>query len=138
ERPGRFGYSAMIASAWIDGAAELATLLELTPSSERPQILREVGAEIGRMHEAGIAHPDLNLRNLLVAPGVTSAEPLVVIIDFDLAWVRSKPVPGWRRRADMRRFVRSTWRLGAPMGEPEFAALRAGYGSAWPLPAGLG
>lgn len=138
ERPARFGYSAMLAIGWIDGAAELATLLEFTTPPDRPEIVRLAGAEIGKMHEAGIAHPDLNLRNLLIAPGEDSPAPRVVIIDFDRAWVRETPVPGWRRRAEIRRFVRSTWRLGAPMGAPEFEAFRDGYGSAWPLQARFG
>ncbi len=138
EHPARFGYTAMLAIGWIDGAAELATLLEFTPPHDRPGIVRLAGAEIGRMHDAGIAHPDLNLRNLLIAPGEDSSTPRVIIIDFDRARVRSTPVPAWRRRAELRRFVRSTWRLGAPMGQPEFEAFRDGYGSAWPLPARLG
>lgn len=138
ERPGRFGYSAMLATIWIDGALDLATWLELAAVADRQGLAAMAGAAVGKMHEAGVTHPDLNLRNLLIAPGADSSRPRVVIIDFDRARAGTGPVPGWRRRAELRRFVRSAWRLGAPMGEREFASFRDGYGSGWPLRARLG
>lgn len=133
ETPGRVGYSAMLAVGWIDGAVELARWIEALPD-ERLETMRSVGEAVARMHDAGIAHPDLNLRNLLVAPGGRPGERRVVIIDFDRATLHDRALSARRRRAAIQRMTRSAWSLGAPIGIPETEALAAGYGASWPFP----
>lgn len=133
ERPARIGYTATLLVGWIEGAVDLARWVETVPAAERVEMMRRVGAEIARMHDAGIVHPDLNLRNLLVSPDREGSSGRVVIIDFDRAKVRNGPLPARLRRAAIRRMTRSSWSLGAPIGIPETEALAAGYGAAWPF-----
>lgn len=73
ERRMGIGYEAALATAWIDGAVESAAWLSASPSDDdRRAVLREAGRQLARMHAAGVAHPDVNLRNLLVAPASPS------------------------------------------------------------------
>ncbi|CAM5567563.1 3-deoxy-D-manno-octulosonic acid kinase OS=Rhodanobacter lindaniclasticus OX=75310 GN=kdkA PE=3 SV=1 [Rhodanobacter lindaniclasticus] len=65
----------------------------------------DVGAMIGRFHQAGIWHADLNAHNVLLSP-----EGLH-LIDFDRGRQRA-PAPGWRR-ANLQRLRRSLLKLGA-------------------------
>jgi 3-deoxy-D-manno-octulosonic acid kinase len=132
ERPGRVGYSAMLAVGWIDGAVDLARWVEAVPA-ERVETMRSVGEAIARMHDAGVAHPDLNLQNLLITPGPGGARR-VVIIDFDRARLYGRPLSARLRRAAIQRMTRSAWSLGAPIGIPETEAFAAGYGANWPFP----
>lgn len=139
ERPRRFGYTASIALSWIDGALELVQLLELISPDARVPVLRAAGAEIGRMHETGIAHPDLNLRNLLVAGPEDGSDGMrVFVIDFDRAKLSSGPVGRARRIRDLRRLARSAWRFASPIDATGWTAFREGYGPAWPLTTPLG
>ncbi|HEX7242091.1 MAG TPA: lipopolysaccharide kinase InaA family protein, partial [Longimicrobiaceae bacterium] len=110
------------AAAWLAGA----------PADGRLATLREAGRQVGRMHAAGVAHPDLNLRNLLVR----GAE--VYLLDFDRARVYPGPVPGCQRERDLLRLARSARKLRAPVGPDGWEALREGYGAGWPLRQPLG
>jgi tRNA A-37 threonylcarbamoyl transferase component Bud32 len=131
----RPGYRAALATLWIPEARELAGWLAGgAPGSA--EVLREAGRQIARMHAAGIAHPDLNLRNLLVAEG--PAGRAVHLIDFDRARAFPGAVPGPRRARDLRRLARSARKLRAPIGPAAWEAFREGYGAAWPLSSPLG
>jgi 3-deoxy-D-manno-octulosonic acid kinase len=156
ERPARVGYTAWLVVRWIEGARDLASWLQEMPEAVHGAGLRAAGAEIGRMHAAGIGHADLNLRNVLMVGGVESistggsapaigndrspgtggtglAAPLVFIVDLDRAKDFEAGVPALRRRREIRRFSRSARRLGAPIGREGWEALRDGYGPGWPL-----
>jgi 3-deoxy-D-manno-octulosonic acid kinase len=132
------GYTAAIATRWIEGARELADWLGPAEPERRLAALRATGGEIARMHGAGIAHPDMNLRNLLVAPNQLDELPRITIIDFDRAILRHGPVPPKRRERDLRRLARSARKLAAPIGRDGWDAFRSGYGSEWPLTGSLG
>ena len=82
------------------------------------------------MHAAGVAHPDVNLRNLLIVERETAPE--VWMLDFDRARVHAGPVPATRRTADLRRLARSARKLKAPVDADGWLALRDGYGDDWP------
>jgi 3-deoxy-D-manno-octulosonic acid kinase len=84
------------------------------------------------MHDAGISHPDLNLRNLLIVD--PSAE--VVVIDFDRARVFDGSAPASARARNLRRLARSARKLGITFDDLAWAALRSGYGGGWPIQAG--
>jgi tRNA A-37 threonylcarbamoyl transferase component Bud32 len=56
------------------------------------------------MHQAGIAHADLNPTNILVSPA--SDPPQALIIDFDRARLSPGPVPSHLREANLSRFRR--------------------------------
>jgi 3-deoxy-D-manno-octulosonic acid kinase len=149
ERRTGIGYAAWLATAWIGGAVESARWMETAPEGERRAMLREAGRQAGRMHAAGVAHPDLNLRNLLVSPaeagaaggdggkttmdGGSAEAPTVHLIDFDSARLYPGSVPAARRRADIERLARSVRKLRAPVGEEEWRAFAEGYGPAWPF-----
>ena len=141
ERPARVaGYRAWLASVFIAGGRDLAAWLVdgWTDPDQRAAVIREAGRQVSLMHEAGVAHPDVNLRNLFVAPGEDGPE--VYVLDFDRAAVTSDPVAAPRRERDLRRLARSARKLGARLSPAEWAAFRDGYGDAWPAdldPAGI-
>lgn len=127
------GYTASLATRWIPAATELAAWLPGRAAAEREAVLREVGRQVGWMHAGGIAHPDLNLRNVLV-----TAAGEVYVLDFDRATLFAGPVPARRRARDLRRLGRSARKLAAPLDARGWAALREGYGAGWPAGADLG
>lgn len=131
ERPLAAGYAAWLVTCWIDGARELAGALLEASSETRRALLQEAGKQIGRMHAAGVAHPDLNLRNILVAGDEAGAYELY-LIDFDRGKLFSGSVPDRRRRADLQRLARSARKLKASITAAGWDALRSGYGAGWP------
>ncbi|HEV2147125.1 MAG TPA: lipopolysaccharide kinase InaA family protein, partial [Longimicrobiaceae bacterium] len=131
------GYTAHFATLWIPDARDAAAWLAEAAPPDRLALLREAGAQVGRMHRAGVAHPDLNLRNLLVTGG-EGISPIVHLLDFDRARVSPGPVSPRRRAADLRRLARSVRKLGAPVGPGGWAAFREGYGAGWPPRLDLG
>lgn len=123
-----------------------ATLVETLEVGDRPEARAFVaaGQSVRRMHEAGIDHPDLNLRNVLVDRGAPPAgEPRALLLDWDRARILSDPDPALAHRnllrlyrsalkgrfesrkleRALRAFLRSYFR-GDPAG---FRALRAYY-----------
>ncbi|ASJ12515.1 Kae1-associated kinase Bud32 [Thermococcus thioreducens] len=67
-----------IAMEFIDGE-RLKELLERLPMEERLKLCREIGRQIGKLHEAGIVHGDLTTSNMILRDGK------VHLIDFGLA-----------------------------------------------------
>ncbi|NJE31209.1 Kae1-associated kinase Bud32 [Thermococcus sp. 18S1] len=67
-----------IAMEFIDGE-RLKELLERLPMEERLPLCREIGRQIGRLHEAGVVHGDLTTSNMIFRDGK------VYLIDFGLA-----------------------------------------------------
>lgn len=132
ERRANLGYTAHFATLWIPDARDLAARLAETASDDGDRLLAEAGRQVGRMHLAGVAHPDLNLRNLLVR------HTDVYLLDFDRARVYPGPVPGCQRERDLLRLARSARKLRAPVGAAGWAAFREGYGAGWPLRDDLG
>jgi tRNA A-37 threonylcarbamoyl transferase component Bud32 len=61
------------------------------------------------MHNAGIAHADLNLTNILVRADGDS--PMVLLIDFDRARVFSASLSSRERERNLRRLRRSLNKL---------------------------
>lgn len=125
-------YTAWIATRWIDGVRDAAALLASAEGDQPLRALREAGRQISRMHAAGVAHPDLNLRNLLVATGDGDVAPAVYLLDFDRARLYPAGVHAARRARDLRRLARSARKLAAPLGVGGWRALRDGYGEDWP------
>ncbi|HEX8904630.1 MAG TPA: lipopolysaccharide kinase InaA family protein [Longimicrobiaceae bacterium] len=133
ERPARLaGYRAWLATELIPGGLDFAAWLAEQGGDEdrRRAVLREAGRQLATMHAAGVAHPDVNLRNLLVAPG--DGDPDVYLLDFDKADVGATPVSVPRRERDLRRLARSARKLQAALAPDDWAAFRDGYGEEWP------
>lgn len=128
ERPARMaGYRAWLATELIADGRDFAGFLAAEPDeTKRDAVIREAARQIARMHAAGVAHPDLNLRNLLVAAGE------VWLLDFDKATGAPDPVFPARRERDLRRLARSARKLEAPLTPTHWAAFREGYGDDWP------
>jgi len=79
--------------------------LHTAPTADlRRATLSAVAHAIATMHQAGIAHADLNPTNILVSPDNDPSRAL--IIDFDRARLFSGPVPPCLREANLCRFRR--------------------------------
>lgn len=130
ESPHTVGYTAMLATLLIPGARDAAEWLA-AGAGDADEMLRDAGRQIGAMHAAGVAHPDVHLRNLLVVD--RDAGPEVWLLDFDKARVSPTPVPRARRAVDLRRLARSARKLKAGLGPDAWAALQEGYGDDWPV-----
>lgn len=129
------GYQAMLATRLLDGVEGLDGVMA-RGGAEREVALRVAGEEISRMHRAGIAHPDLNLRNLLVRMGDAGGRGAEVhLIDFDRARLLGAAVPARERRAEILRLARSAKKLGVALEPTDLESLRTGYGADWPLSA---
>src|SRR4051812_17285111 len=115
ERPARLaGYRAWLATVLLSGGLNLAAWLAAeADEARRTAVLREAGRQTAMMHAAGVAHADLNLRNLLVMPGEGDE---VYLLDFDKATVSATPVSPARRERDLRRLARSARKLEAGLG----------------------
>jgi 3-deoxy-D-manno-octulosonic acid kinase len=131
ERPARVaGYRAWLATVLLSGGLNLAAWLAAEADVERRRaVLHEAGRQTAMMHAAGVAHADLNLRNLLVMPGEGDG---VYLLDFDKATVSATPVSPARRERDLRRLARSARKLEAGLGAEHWAVFREGYGEDWP------
>jgi 3-deoxy-D-manno-octulosonic acid kinase len=129
ERRGAVGYAAWLATRLIPGATESAAWLRGASTDARRAFFAETGRQIARMHAAGVAHPDLNLRNLLVVASGDDASAgdaggiVVWVIDFDRARLFDGPVPAERREADVARLERSANKLRLPLTDAERAIL---------------
>jgi 3-deoxy-D-manno-octulosonic acid kinase len=134
EHPRTVGYTAMLATLLIPGARDAAQWL--AAQGEPGAMLRDAGRQLAAMHAAGVSHPDVHLRNLLVAE--RDGAPEVWLLDFDKARVYAGPVKPAARTADLRRLARSARKLGAAVGAEGWAALREGYGDDWPSALVLG
>ena len=89
-----------------------------------PGLFRDIGKVVARLHNAGLWHSDLNVKNILVADGRVS------VIDFDKArWIRSQPA----LQRNLMRLERSLYKSSARRAIDEsrtaalWLALTAGY-----------
>ena len=116
ERIGPF-FRGAIATRWVDSVM----LLDLLRSETLPDdVLRQIGSVIRQMHEMGIYHADLQVRNILVSAG----QPL--LLDFDNA--RRCPCLGDTDRArNLLRLRRSFDKNG--LSEEPFRVILEGYGT---------
>lgn len=126
-------YHATLATRWIAGGRDGASWFIVAPPAAREAMLRETGRQIALMHGAGVSHPDLILRNLLVVEVPGRSEPVVYILDFDRAHLSDGPTPDHLRARDLRRLERSILRsVGEEPLQGLVHALREGYGRGWP------
>jgi len=98
-------YGGTIATTQVQ-ATDLATYCVQNPGDDA--LLHAVGSQIRRMHDLGIWHADLQVRNILVTP-----EKAVYIIDFDNARTM-EPVPELQRARNLLRLRRSLKSTGSP------------------------
>lgn len=77
--------------------------------TEREVALITVAHVIAQLHQAGIAHADLNLTNILL--NTTQEAATGLLIDFDRARVFPGPLSSSRRNRNLRRLFRSLSKL---------------------------
>lgn len=124
------GCRADVATARLDGQ-DLATLCSglAAPEGEaRAAVFRAVGRLVRRLHDAGYVHPDLQLRNVLVAR--SGAGPTAYLLDVDTCrrLARGREVA---RALNLGRFFRSWTKWNRPGGarltEADREAFELGY-----------
>ncbi len=84
----------------IEGARDLLAVLPEAAPADRHRLLEDVALEIRKLHEAGVYHGDLNVKNILVRGRE------VYLVDFDKAVVRPAREPA-RDAANLARLNRS-------------------------------
>jgi 3-deoxy-D-manno-octulosonic acid kinase len=118
----------------VAGARDLAAALRTLPSGEegprrKAALLRAAARLVRQCHDAGLRHPDLNARNILIAPDGTA-----MVLDLD----RAELVDDLRfrdRAAALARLYRSLHKLGLaplPVGEDDWATFLAEYAAGDP------
>jgi 3-deoxy-D-manno-octulosonic acid kinase len=122
-------WSALIGTRMESQATDL--LESLSNSRERvarQRLLREVGAAVRRLHDAGVEHRDLQLRNILVTREETRR---IVAVDLDRARFRRQGTLSASQRArNLGRLARSAVKAGlfeGILGKREVAAFVAAY-----------
>ncbi|MEM7249022.1 MAG: lipopolysaccharide kinase InaA family protein [Acidobacteriota bacterium] len=89
----------------VPGAIDLLRLSRERPERwSEPGLGRLVGRTVAAMHDAGVAHPDLNLSNLLLEE---EASERVLVCDLDGAGVGERPVSTSEREDELLRLCRS-------------------------------
>jgi 3-deoxy-D-manno-octulosonic acid kinase len=87
-RKGPTGWRGFLLLHEVEGAVDLESVLHgvAAPDGADPRhVLREAGRVVRKLHDAGVPHPDLHPKNLLLAPGGR-----VLVIDLD----KARPSPG--------------------------------------------
>jgi hypothetical protein len=115
----------------LPGAVDAMTLLSASPPpARRRAVLEAAGRAIRALHDAGFEHPDLHLKNLLVA-----ADGRVLVVDLDGAR-RHEELPRPARLAGVFRFDRYAAKQaarGLPVSRADrLRALKAYAGRDWP------
>ncbi len=121
-------WSALIGTVEERDARDLLEALEgADEPGTRRGLARQVGRALRKLHDAGLEHRDLQLRNILaVGPGRR-----IVVVDLDKATFHAAgPVPARRRADNLGRLFRSIVKnglLGPRVGRRELAAFLGGY-----------
>jgi hypothetical protein len=115
----------------IPGASDVLTVLCARPKpARRRAVLESAGRAIRALFDAGFDHPDLHMKNLLVAPDGT-----VLVLDFDGVRRRAE-LPRARREAALFRFDRYAAKqaaAGLPVSRVDrMRVLKACAGRDWP------
>ena len=120
-------WSAVIGTREEPSAVDLLTRLRRTDSArERHALSRAAGEAIGRLHDAGVEHRDLQLRNVLV-----THDSRIVIVDLDRAVFHRHGRLATRTRAsNLGRLARSAFKTGlwrSTLDARDLAAFIAAY-----------
>ncbi len=106
ERRLGFFYRGTLVTAEISGGIPLWDFLQ-GPCAEA--VAPALARELRRLHDAGLHHRDLNLRNILVLP--RSGAPDLAFVDLDRATLSAGPISAGARRRALRRLRRSARKL---------------------------
>lgn len=107
-RPTGLGWRHGLVTREVEGAVDLAHALAAFPAGrERRRALRAAGAAVRRLHDAGVDHVDLNLKNVLLRP-----DGQALVIDLDRCRLGPGPAPAPVREENLLRLLRSWTKLG--------------------------
>lgn len=125
-------YRADIVTEEVPDAVDLADLLfasDPTPGGdEREAALAAAGRLVRRLEQAGLLHPDLNAKNVLVRFGEGGASAHLVDLDRCATRTAGVPAPALPMRRRLERSLRKfQLRTGRGLGASEWAALRRGF-----------
>ncbi|MDP2958931.1 MAG: lipopolysaccharide kinase InaA family protein [Longimicrobiales bacterium] len=129
-REGLF-YRADLVTEEIPGAADLAAVLfaGVAPGLDAEAALMAAGALVRRLEAAGVFHPDLNAKNIVLQPDPTGVR--AHLVDLDRCTLRPEgartPVHAMRRRLE-RSLRKCSGHAGRPLPESAWSALRSGFG----------
>ncbi len=102
----------LLATIAEEGVVDLlAWLLPRPGRSRRRAVARALAAEVRRLHDAGIVHADLHVKNVLVRED-GGGRASVVLIDFDRARVLGAPLKDSLRFRNLFRLDRSVEKTG--------------------------
>ena len=94
-----------LATVRVPASRSVAEILQgIGLGSDRRRALRSAARAVREMHDAGLVHGDLNLRNLMVAE--TESYPEGFVIDLDRSWFPTE-VKENHRAANLARLLRS-------------------------------
>ena len=120
-----------IATLEISGARDLLDFFaKPVPEPRRIAAARAVARAVRSLHDTGIRHADLHLKNLLVGEGEAGRGVLAWVIDLDRARRAGGPLPQQGRTANLARLYRSVEkhrRMGMAIGEAEVGAFCEAY-----------
>ncbi|HUG39818.1 MAG TPA: lipopolysaccharide kinase InaA family protein [Longimicrobiales bacterium] len=139
-------YRGELVTEWVPGSADLARILfgraalgDAAAGAPAPPVcdpalaMRAAGRLVAVLHEAGVRHPDLNIKNILVEAG--PGFPRALVLDLDRACLVGR-LSGRARRRMLERFERSLrkWerRTGTAIPPSLRAAFLGGYGDPGP------
>lgn len=76
----------------------------------KKNIIRKIGTYMARLHDHGVAYPDLNTTNFLIQFDGCDEGFRLYVIDFDQSWIQ-EPLSNVHKRRNVRRTMRSFERL---------------------------
>lgn len=108
-RPAGLGWRHGLVTREVAGALDLASALGAFPEgAPRRRALAAAGLAIRRLHDAGVDHVDLNLKNVLLLPAGDEA----LVIDLDRCRLGPQPASAAVRERNLVRLLRSWTKLG--------------------------
>lgn len=128
--PAGMSYRGDVAREEIDNALDLADCLfkSGTAGPGRSAAIAAAGGLIGSLHAAGVIHPDLNIRNVLIQHG--GDRPIAYILDTEKCRLTSR-LSQSARRGMLERFERSARkfesRTGSVLDSQEWQAFSSAY-----------
>lgn len=122
-------YRGDLVTLYVPESRDLAEVLFEGTGEEGGAAMLAAGQLLRILHEKGLDHPDLNLKNILISSSPATAPALV--LDLDRARLR-RHLSARRRRRMLDRFWRSAakWeaRTGTVLGRNLWEAFEGGYG----------
>jgi tRNA A-37 threonylcarbamoyl transferase component Bud32 len=108
KKKGGWWYRGYLITEYLPKALDLIHYLDRQPSgAQRRKVIAQAAEAVRKIHEKGIYHADLHLKNFLVEEGKRAP---VFLIDFDKSRIFAKLAPS-RRMKNLRRLDRSAEKL---------------------------